>query len=187
MSYLVLASASPRRAELLDSAGIDFDVRPAAIDESVRTGESPTAYVRRLSIEKAAAVDAAADEIVIAADTTVEIGGQILGKPVDADDARRMLGLLGGSIHHVHTGVSVRDASRTRTVVVSTEVEFIDLDAAAIDAYLATGEPFDKAGGYAIQGAGGKLVRRIEGSVSNVIGLPLDETLELLGWATDNT
>ena len=185
MSYLVLASASPRRAELLDSAGIDFDVRPADIDESVHAGESPTAYVRRLSIEKAAAIDAAADEIVIAADTTVEIDGEILGKPVDDDDARRMLGLLGGAIHHVHTGVSVRDASRTRTVVVSTEVEFIDLDAAAIDAYIATGEPFDKAGGYAIQGAGGKLVRRIDGSVSNVIGLPLDETVELLGWATD--
>jgi septum formation protein len=183
---LVLASASPRRADLLDSANLDFEVRPAEIDESVLPGESSTAYVRRLSIEKAGAIDIAPGEIVIAADTTVEIGGEILGKPIDGDDARRMLRLLGGSAHNVHTGVSIRDGHRTRTVVVTTVVEFIDLDDAAIDAYIATGEPFDKAGGYAIQGAGGRLVSGIEGSVSNVIGLPMEETLELLGWAVEN-
>jgi septum formation protein len=181
---LILASASPRRAELLDSAGLDFDVRPADIDESVQRGESPEEYVRRLSIEKAAAVSRPG-EIVIAADTTVEIDGEILGKPIDDADARRMLGLLAGAEHHVHTGVSVRADERTRTVVVTTLVEFIPLDADAIQDYIATGEPFDKAGGYAIQGAGGGLVRRIDGSVSNVIGLPLEETLELLAWATD--
>ena len=182
---LVLASASPRRADLLDSANLDFEVRPTDIDESVLPGESPTAYVRRLSIEKAAAIATAPGEIVVAADTTVEIGNQILGKPTDDEDARRMLGLLAGAEHNVHTGVSVRADGRTRTVVVTTIVEFIDLDAATIDTYIATGEPFDKAGGYAIQGAGASLVRRIDGSVSNVIGLPLEETLELISWATD--
>jgi septum formation protein len=182
---LVLASASPRRADLLDSANLDFEVRPADIDESVLPGESPTAYVRRLSIEKAAATAIRPGEIVIAADTTVEIGGEILGKPIDDDDARRMLRMLGGTAHNVHTGVSIRDANRTRTVVVTTVVDFIDLDDAAIDVYIATGEPFDKAGGYAIQGAGGRLVSAIDGSVSNVIGLPLEETLELLGWAVE--
>jgi septum formation protein len=182
---LVLASASPRRSELLDSAGLDFEVRPADIDESVLPGESPTAYVRRLSIEKVAAVAATPLDIVVAADTTVEIDGLILGKPADDADARRMLGLLAGVEHNVHTGVSVRADGRTRTVVVTTVVEFLELDDAAIDAYVATGEPFDKAGGYAIQGQGGALVKRIDGSVSNVIGLPLEETLELIGWATD--
>jgi septum formation protein len=181
---LVLASASPRRADLLDSANLDFQIRPADIDESVNHGESPEAYVRRLSIEKAIAV-ARPGEIVIAADTTVEIGGDILGKPRDEADARRMLALLAGAEHNVHTGVSVRADGRTRTVVVTTIVEFLDLDDAAIEAYVATGEPFDKAGGYAIQGAGGALVKRIDGSVSNVIGLPMEETLELLSWATD--
>ena len=183
----MLASASPRRADLLDSANLDFEVRPADIDESVVLGESPIAYVRRLSIAKAAAIAIVPGEIVIAADTTVEIGGEILGKPIDDDDARRMLRLLGGTAHNVHTGVSIRDAHQTRTVVVTTIVDFVDLDDAAIDAYIATGEPFDKAGGYAIQGAGGRLVSGLDGSVSNVIGLPMEETLELLGWAVDNT
>jgi septum formation protein len=96
-----------------------------------------------------------------------------------------MLGLLAGAEHNVHTGVSVRADGRTRTVVVTTIVEFIELDDATIDTYIATGEPFDKAGGYAIQGVGASLVRRIDGSVSNVIGLPLEETLELIAWATD--
>ena len=110
---LVLASGSPRRAELLRSVGLEFDVRPADIDESVRPGESPTAYVARLSVEKAAAVDAAGPAtIVVAADTTVEVDGEILGKPVDDDDARRMLRLLSGRTHLVHTGVTVR-ARRT--------------------------------------------------------------------------
>ncbi len=181
---LVLASASSRRADLLESANLDFEVRPADIDESVNPGESPEEYVRRLSIDKAIAV-ARPGEIVVAADTTVEIDGEILGKPIDEADARRMLSLLSGSEHNVHTGVSIRAKERTRTVVVTTVVEFIDLDDAAIDAYVATGEPFDKAGGYAIQGAGGAFVKRIDGSVSNVIGLPMEETLELLGWATD--
>ena len=187
MPGVVLASASPRRAELLDSADLDFEVRPADIDESVRPGESPQAYVRRLSIEKAAAV-ARPGEIVIAADTTVEIDGEILGKPDrrrrrPADDrpARR----VGPPRPHRRVGARRRpdphrrrhDDRRVRRRSTRTPSS----------AYIATGEPFDKAGGYAIQGAGGALVRRIDGSVSNVIGLPLDETLELLSWATDDT
>jgi septum formation protein len=176
---VVLASASPRRAELLRSVGLEFEVRPADIDESVAPGEDPIAYVRRLSVEKAAAV-ARPGDLVIAADTTVEVDGVILGKPTDAADARRMLSLLSARTHRVHTGVTVRSESSLDTIAVSTAVTFVTLDAATIDWYIGTGEPMDKAGGYALQGAGGALVERIDGSVSNVIGLPLSETLQLL-------
>lgn len=179
MTVLVLASASPRRRELLQSVGLDFEIRPPDIDESVLPDESPTAYVRRLSAEKAAAL-ARPGETVIAADTTVEIGGTILGKPVDAADARWMLGALSGATHLVHTGVTVLRDGRIETRVVTTLVTFVELTAEAIDWYVGTGEPMDKAGGYAMQGAGGALVSRIDGSVSNVIGLPLAETLEML-------
>ena len=180
---LVLASASPRRSELLRSVGLEFEVIPADIDESVLPGESPTAYVARLSAEKAAAVArrVGSDVIVVAADTTVDIDGLILEKPVDAGDARRMLGLLSGRTHLVHTAVTVLPGS---TVVVETAVEFVELTPETMDWYVATGEPFDKAGGYAIQGAGGALVRRLDGSVTNVIGLPLAETLALISEAT---
>ncbi len=180
---LVLASASPRRSELLRSVGLEFEVIPADIDESVLPGESPTAYVARLSAEKAAAVAqrVGSDVIVVAADTTVDIDGLILEKPLDAGDARRMLGLLSGRTHLVHTAVTVLPGS---TVVVETAVEFVELTPETMDWYVATGEPFDKAGGYAIQGAGGALVRRLDGSVTNVIGLPLAETLALISEAT---
>lgn len=177
---LVLASASPRRRDLLRSIGLEFDVRSSRIDESVRPVEGPIEYVRRLSIEKAEAVAAERDDIVIAADTTVEIAGQILAKPVDDDDARRMLGLLAGATHRVHTGVSVRHGRNLLTQVVTTAVTFVQLGPAEIEWYVGTGEPFGKAGGYAIQGAGGALVARVDGSVSNVIGLPLAETIGLL-------
>jgi septum formation protein len=191
---LVLASASPRRAELLGSVGLEFDVLPADIDESVRLGETPSDYVARLSAEKAHAVAdrLGRDRLVVAADTTVDVDGQILEKPVDQDDARRMLQLLSGRAHLVHTGVTVswfpetraRGTTSVRTLVVETTVEFAELGTDAIDWYIATGEPFGKAGGYAIQGAGGALVRRVDGSVSNVIGLPLAETLALIRAAT---
>jgi septum formation protein len=189
-SRLVLASASPRRSELLRSVGVDFDVLPADIDESTRPGESPTDYVARLSQEKAAAVRARVDAsaVVLAADTTVDVDGVILEKPVDDDDARRMLRLLSGRTHLVHTGVTVDRppgprARGTETVVVETAVEFVAMSPETIEWYIATGEPVGKAGSYAIQGAGGALVRRLDGSVTNVIGLPLAETLTLLSAA----
>ena len=182
---LVLASASPRRSELLGSVGLMFDVVPAGIDESVRPGEPPADYVARLSREKA---DVVADlvgpgSLIVGADTTVDIDAQILEKPVDVEDARRMLRLLSGSTHLVHTGVSVLFTAvpaRRETLVVETAVQFVGLTDSMIDWYVGTGEPFGKAGGYAIQGAGGALVRRVDGSVTNVIGLPLAETLALI-------
>lgn len=188
-SRLVLAPASPRRADLLRSVGLDFDVLPAAIDESVRPSEPPAEYVARLSAEKARVVAdrVGTDCIVVAADTTVDVDGQILEKPIDAADARRMLALLSGRVHLVHTGVTVIGRSTSlpspspATIVVETAVVFVEMSPAMVDWYVGTGEPFDKAGGYAIQGAGGALVRRLDGSVTNVIGLPLAETLELLG------
>jgi len=176
---LVLASGSPRRRDLLRGVGFEFEIRPADIDETPMSGEAPAAYVRRLSIEKAAKV-ARPGEIVVAADTTVEADGQILEKPVDDDDARRMLGLLSGGSHHAHTGVTVVGDSTEQTIVVTTEVTFVDLEAATIDWYVATGEAEGKAGSYGIQGTAGALVERISGSYTNVIGLPLAETIALL-------
>lgn len=186
---LVLASASPRRSELLGSVGLEFDVIPADIDETVADGESPVEYVGRLSREKAArVVDLIADgSVVIAADTTVDVDGQILEKPAGDDDARRMLRLLSGRTHLVHTGVTVSGSGRdmsegpSRTIVVETAVSFVELTESDIDWYLATSEHVGKAGAYGIQGAAGALVERIDGSVTNVIGLPLAETLALLG------
>ena len=190
---LVLASASPRRSELLRSVGLEFEVIPADIDESVRPDETPAAYAARLSAEKATVVAerVGSDVIVVAADTTVDVEGLILEKPVDADDARRMLRLLSGRIHLVHTAVTVLPSVQSfgvgsaktgasETIVVETSVEFVELTPETEDWYVATGEPFGKAGSYAIQGAGGALVRRLDGSVTNVIGLPLAETLVLI-------
>ncbi len=179
---LVVASASPRRSELLRLVDLEFDVIPAEIDESVLAGEMPADYVARLSVEKASVVAGRVgpDAIVVAADTTVDVDGQILEKPSDGADARRMLELLSGRTHLVHTGVTVLSTSRCSTVVAETAVEFVDLTPAMVEWYVGTGEPFGKAGGYAIQGAGGAFVRRLDGSVTNVIGLPLAETLDLI-------
>ncbi len=185
---LVLASGSPRRRELLTTAGLHFAVRPADIDETPLPDEGPTNYVRRLSIEKAAASMnsplASSTELVLAADTTVEAKGEILEKPLDEDDAYRMLRMLSGRSHLVHTGVTVSapvtGARRSSTIVVTTKVTFADLDDESIDWYLKTGEAMDKAGAYGIQGAAAAFVERIDGSVTNVIGLPLAETLALL-------
>jgi septum formation protein len=184
---LVLASASPRRSELLRSVGLEFDVMPADIDESVRSGESPSEYVARLSCEKAAAVGARIDAaaIVVAADTTVDVDRQILEKPVDDDDARRMLRLLSGREHLVHTAVTVSRFPETRspgtqTCVVETAVRFIEITERAIDWYLSTGEHVGKAGAYGVQGAAGAFVERVDGSVTNVIGLPLAQALDLI-------
>jgi len=174
----VLASASPRRRELLGLLGIPFTVRPVDIDETQRPEETPEALVRRLAGGKAAAgaVAVAADAsgpVVIGADTIVVADGQVLGKPADDGDARRMLGLLSGRSHRVLTGVVVRIGGSATTAVEETAVAFCELTAADIDWYLASGEHRGKAGAYGIQGVAGVFVTRIEGSFTNVVGLPL--------------
>jgi len=153
---------------------------PADIDETELPGEDPATYVRRLAVEKAAVGAFAADDIVIAADTTVDVDGQILGKPEHEADVRRMLGLLSRRTHDVHTGVAVRHCGRTEVAVATTLVTMVAIDEARLQWYIATGEPFGKAGAYAMQGAAAALVARIEGSVSNVIGLPLAVLDDLL-------
>jgi septum formation protein len=176
---LTLASTSPRRRELLAVLGIPFHVvAPAGVDETPLDGESPGEVARRLAVEKAQSVNA---DPVLAADTVVEVDGDILGKPVDADDARRMLQRLSGRTHLVHTGVAVRSGEQIEVEVVTTSVRFAPLTPEAIEWYLDTGEPFDKAGAYAIQGAGGAFVEGVEGSVSNVVGLPLANVVAMLG------
>ncbi len=174
---LVLASASPRRRQLLASAGIVFEVRPADLDEAVLPGEPPRVYARRVAREKALAVPGAR---VLAADTVVDLEDRVLGKPADPDEARAILGALAGRTHRVHTAVALRVGDRVHATLVSTAVRFRALTPAEIDAYVATGEPFDKAGAYGIQGHGGALVDLVRGSYTNVIGLPLRETLALL-------
>jgi septum formation protein len=169
---LVLASASPRRAELLRAAGINFTVRVADIDETIRPRELPRDYVLRLSREKARAV-AQGDELVLGADTTVVINDRIVGKPVDAEDASRMLRSLSGRWHEVLTAVSLARAGRILSDIASTRVKFAELSQAEVDWYVATGEPMDKAGAYAIQSRASLFVERIEGSYSNVVGLPV--------------
>ncbi len=175
---LVLASQSPRRRELLVQLGIALEVRPAAADESVLPGEVPRAYVLRVAREKARAVSG---EIVLAADTVVVLGGAVLGKPRGVEDARRMLQALSGTAHEVLTAVCVRrDLAIELDAVVATKVRFARLTRGEIEWYVGTGEPLDKAGAYAIQGAGGAFVLSVDGSVSNVVGLPLAETADLL-------
>ncbi|MEX0847707.1 MAG: Maf family protein [Ilumatobacteraceae bacterium] len=176
---IVLGSASPRRRDLLAQLGLDLDIRPADIDETEHPGEDPVSYVRRLSIEKADAVQAHPDELVVAADTTVDLDGRILAKPADDDEVRAMLRSLSDRTHRVHTGVTLRLGDATATEVATTFVTFAPVTATAIEWYLATGEPFGKAGAYAIQGAGGVFVASVQGSVSNVVGLPLTTVVSL--------
>jgi septum formation protein len=176
---IVLASSSPRRRELLDLLGLTFEVRPADIDETERPGEDPLLYVRRLAREKANALTLGDDEVAIAADTTVDVDGQIFGKPQDAADARRMLGLLSGRTHRVHTGVAVRRGTDVRVGSSTSQVSIVALTAAMIDWYVNLGEPFGKAGAYAIQGAGGAFVDSVSGSVSGIVGLPMTVLVEL--------
>lgn len=184
---LVLASGSPRRRELLEQVAVRFEVRVPDVDEAQRPDEDPAAYVTRLAGDKASAVlqrwnDAHAGPVVVlAADTTVELDGECLGKPVDATDAAAMLARLSGRTHRVITGVAVHTVTdHTEQFALSTEVRMTQLSLAAIDWYVSTGEPLDKAGAYAIQGAGGLFVSTIVGSYSNVVGLPLAETLAVL-------
>ncbi len=177
---LVLASGSPRRRDLLASAGIHPLVRPADIDETPLPDEVPDAYVERLARAKAMAF-AHPGEVVLAADTTVTIDGEILGKPDDLDHARTMLQRLSGRTHRTLTGVAIHrtDDGRTESVVVETEVTFVELTPDDLDWYLSGDECLDKAGAYAIQGSAAALVESISGSVSNVVGLPLAQTLVL--------
>lgn len=183
MMALVLASASPRRREILANAGIAFTVRPADVDESPRDGESPEAHVRRLAEAKARAVWREG-ETVLGADTVVTIDGHILGKPTDDNDAARMLGLLSGRRHRVLTGVCFYggdQASRhAQAEVEETFVDFLTLSEQEIADYIATGEPADKAGAYAIQGGASKFVRRIEGCYFNVVGLPIARVYQFI-------
>lgn len=173
---LILASASPRRKELLGHLGVPFEIVVTDIDESVQPGEAPDVYVERLALEKSKAASRPND-LALGADTAVAIDGQILGKPNDVEDAIRMLGLLSGRTHEVFTGVGLSDGS---SVVVRTEVTFTSLASPDIAWYVATGEPMDKAGAYGMQSIGGTFVESISGSYSNVIGLPLAQTAVLL-------
>lgn len=179
---LLLASRSPRRAELLRAAGFDFDVQPANADETVHPGEPPEAYVRRVAEAKARAVlPSAAGRIVLAADTTVVVRGAILGKPADPEDAARMLRMLSGTSHDVLTGVTTaRTGEEPITRVETTRVEFSRLTEDEIAWYVASGEPMDKAGAYAVQGLASRFVTRVEGSWSNVVGLPVALVYEML-------
>ena len=173
---LVLASASPRRAELLEAAGYRFTVDPADVDESGRPGETPQQYVLRVAAAKAAAVAERRRkpaEIVLGADTTVVVNGEILAKPADESDAVRMLELLAGAVHHVFTGVVAISRGCELTEVVGTRVRLLPLGIDEIHWYVGTGEPMGKAGAYAIQGRAARFVDWIEGSWSNVVGLPV--------------
>ena len=184
---LILASSSPRRAQILRDAGFDFTIQPANVDESLAPGEAVEAYVARIAQAKAHAVAgrALADgtpAIVIAADTVVLAGRQILPKPKDADDARRMLRLLNATTHEVLTGLFVIRAydGISFAHLERTRVEFTRISDLDIDAYIQTKEPFDKAGAYGIQGIGGRFVRKVDGCYFNVMGLPLSRLWEIL-------
>ena len=182
-SLVVLASRSPRRVELLQQLVPDFTVVPADIDETPHAHEDPVSYVKRLALEKARAVYTVSGThaIVVGADTTVDLDGHIFGQPADDDDAREMLRRLSGTTHQVHTGVAVVSAKGEAVEVVSSLVTFLDLRPETLEWYIGTGESAGKAGSYAIQGHGSALVASSSGSMSNIIGLPLEETARLLG------
>jgi len=190
MSHLrekvVLASGSPRRAEILERAGWPHEIIVAGIDETVLPNEEPAAYVQRLARGKAEAVASRLSEgVVLGADTTVVVANQILGQPVDDADARRMLRLLNAKWHDVLTGVAVlRVGGETRVGYETTRVRFAEMNEKEIDWYIATGEPFGKAGAYAIQGKASLFIEEIEGDYFNIMGLPIRLVYEL---TTDNT
>jgi septum formation protein len=184
---LILASASPRRAEILRNAGIRFEICSTDVDESRLDNESPSDYVRRLALAKAVSAadknpNLGADVLIIGADTVVVVDEAILGKPESSDDVKRMLRSISGRVHEVHTGLALLQNSgmQQRVVEEITRVHFAYLSDQEIANYLASGEPFDKAGAYAIQGLGGRYVSRIEGCYFNVMGLPLARLWTLL-------
>ena len=181
MADVVLASGSPRRKSMLADLEVDFVVVPADVDESTVIGESAIDYVQRVATLKATTVSLAHPlDVVLAADTTVDRDGTILAKPIDDDDATSMLRSLSGREHLTHTAVCVASAGTIKTALVSTAVTFRALSDEEINWYVGTGEPLDKAGAYGIQGRAAGFVASISGSVSNVVGLPLAETTELL-------
>jgi septum formation protein len=177
---LILASQSPRRAALLQELGLEFTVRVADIDETMTPGADPATEVARVSRLKAEAVPRQPEETVIAADTIVVCDGHILGKPASVDHARQMLRMLSGRGHQVMTGLTVISPKGTRSLTEITHVYFYPLTDTQIDAYIATGEPMDKAGSYGIQGGAGAFCQRLEGDYHNVVGLPLERLKELL-------
>ncbi|MBR1780707.1 MAG: septum formation inhibitor Maf [Oscillospiraceae bacterium] len=183
MDRIVLASGSPRRRELLHQMGIDdFEVLAARGEETAPAGLTPAELVRHLALQKAREVAALRPEAtVIGADTVVVLDGAVLGKPADAGDARRMLSALSGRAHQVYTGLAVLRGGRTISHAECTQVHFRALTAEEIDAYVATGEPMDKAGAYGIQGRACTLIRGIEGDYYNVVGLPVCALYEALG------
>jgi septum formation protein len=190
---LILASASPRRAEILRDAGISFTVLSSAVDETPYAGETPQQMVQRLSAAKAELVAARAvgPAILVAADTTVVLDGQLMGKPSSTEDARKMLELLSGRTHSVVTGVTLIRLPEMdrRQFIETTLVSFTPLSRDDVSRYLATEEPYDKAGSYAIQGHAGRYIPRIEGCYFNVVGLPLArlvENLRELGWSEEH-
>ena len=183
MRKLVLASGSPRRAELLKSAGFEFEVRAADIDESPLASEAASDYVIRVAREKAQSVASGitgTGAIVLAADTTVVTNSRIMGKPRNGEDAANMLAALSGTVHEVLTGVVVRVDTREQVELVTTRVHFLPLTPAVIAWYVGTGEPSGKAGAYAIQGYAARFVDWIDGSWSNVVGLPLATVSRML-------
>ncbi len=179
----ILASSSPRRRELLASIGVDFDVVPSNVPEERQSGEAPEEYVARLSREKAAVVAGQhPTRWIIAADTTVLLGDQVLEKPVDAADAERMLSLIAGRTHVVYTGVTLQNIGRAYhdTRVAETEVRMLPLAQQDVRWYVGTKEPMDKAGAYAVQGIGAMFIDSVHGSYTNVVGLPLAMLFEML-------
>ena len=184
MNKLILASSSPRRRELLEQIGVLFDVKVADVDETPQADESPENYVQRLALAKARKVAQGLTQPCLGSDTSVVLNGKIFGKPQSDENAREMLQALSGQSHQVMSAVAIvqhtQDGERSDVRLVSTKVTFKKLSSDQIDMYIATGEPADKAGAYGIQGKGALLVEGIEGSYSNVVGLPLTETAMLL-------
>jgi septum formation protein len=179
---LILASGSPRRAEILNFVGWEFEKHVADIDETERAGESPAVYVERLAREKASAVAANyKNGLVLGADTTVVIDGKIIGKPADTDDARRMLKMLAGRWHEVLTGVALVGNSEIKTGLQATRVKFGDLSDAEVEFLVTKGEPLDKAGAYAVQAQAALFIEQIEGDYWNVVGLPINLVYRLAG------
>jgi septum formation protein len=179
---LVLASGSPRRRELLGVLGLAFDVLPPDVDETPLAGESPLAMVERLAVDKARAVveRVAAGTVVVAADTTIDLDGETVGKPGDEADAARILRRLAGRTHQVHTAVAVAAGETLRAGSTTSDVTFAPMTDTEIEWYVGTGEPLDKAGAYGMQGIGGIFVAAVVGSVTGVLGLPMDLAIRLL-------
>lgn len=182
---LILASASPRRAELLKARGYEFVVRPADIDETPLT-DDVFLHAEEVAIKKAEAIPRNVEDVVLAADTIGIFGEKVIGKPKDADDARRIIKLLSGSWHEILTGVAVISSKGLESACVKSRVKFKPFDEKTVDEYIATGEPLGKAGAYAIQGMGAILIERVEGSFTNIVGLPIRTVEKMLSKAGIN-